>query len=86
MWKVPSGDSKVFLGNGEKAEGAVIFPDGKRVAVGYGDGSLRIFDLKSCEVTHSMTDSATSHSPSPVTALAVRDNLLATGEKHTHTR
>lgn len=79
MWKIPSGDSKVFLGNGEKAEGGVLFPDGKRVAVGYGDGSLRLFDLKTGDVTHSLTDSATSHSPSPVTALAVRDNLLATG-------
>ena len=26
MWKIPSGDSKVYLGNGEKAEGAVIMP------------------------------------------------------------
>lgn len=79
MWKIPSGDSKVYLGNGEKAEGAVIMPDGKRVAVGYGDGSIKVFDLKSGDVVHSLTDASTSHSPSAVTALAAKDNLLATG-------
>jgi len=79
MWKIPSGDSKIYTGSGEKAEGAVVMPDGKRVAVGYGDGSVRIFDLKSGDVAHALTDATTSHSPSPVTAMTARDNLLATG-------
>ena len=62
-------------------QGAVVMPDGKRAAVGYGDGSVRIFDLKTGDVAHSLTDSATSHSPSPVTAMTAKDNLLATGKQ-----
>lgn len=77
MWKIPSGDSKVYMGVGEKAEGAKILPDGKRVAVGYGDGSMRVFDLKTGDVTHNLTDGSASHSPTPVTALDARaDNVL----------
>jgi len=81
MWKIPSGDSKIYLGNGEKAEGAKIMPDGKRVVVGYGDGSMRVFDLKTGDVLHNLTDGSTSHSPSPVTALDARsdNNLIASG-------
>ena len=58
---------------------AIDFADGKRVAVGYGDGSIKVFDLKSGDVVHSLTDASTSHSPSAVTALAAKDNLLASG-------
>ena len=29
MWKIPSGDSKVFQGQGENNECATILPDGK---------------------------------------------------------
>lgn len=29
MWKVPSGDCKVFGGSGEKSECGVILPDGQ---------------------------------------------------------
>ena len=81
MWKIPSGDSKVYLGNGEKAEGAKLMPDGKRVIVGYGDGSMRLFDLKSGDVLHNLTDGTTSHSPAAVTALDTRsdNNLIASG-------
>ena len=55
MWKIPSGQSKIYQGHGEKVELAKILPDGKRVVVGYADGSLRIFDLKAEEVLHNIT-------------------------------
>ena len=43
MWKVPSGDSKVYMGSGEKVEAAILMPDGKRIAVAYGDGNIKMF-------------------------------------------
>lgn len=46
MWKVPDGDCKVLQGYGHRAEAGVILPDGKRLAVGYEDGTIRVFDLK----------------------------------------
>ncbi|KAK2584265.1 hypothetical protein KPH14_006672 [Odynerus spinipes] len=46
MWKVPEGDCKVLQGYGHRAEAGVILPDGKRLAVGYEDGTIRVFDLK----------------------------------------
>ncbi|KAL2715846.1 angio-associated migratory cell protein [Vespula squamosa] len=46
MWKVPDGDCKVLQGYGYRAEAGVILPDGKRLTVGYEDGTIRVFDLK----------------------------------------
>lgn len=46
MWKIPSGDCKVFGGGGEKSDCGVFLPDGKRACVGYSDGSLKLLDLK----------------------------------------
>jgi WD40 repeat protein len=69
MWKMPNGESKVFGGHGEKAEVARILPDGRRAVVGYGDGAIKVFDLKSGEVVHSV---AKAHNAA-VSALAVRN-------------
>ncbi|TRY61942.1 hypothetical protein TCAL_03720 [Tigriopus californicus] len=79
MWKIPSGESKIYSGHGERAESAKILPDGKRAIVGYGDGSMRLFDLKSGDVVHNLSGNA-GHSAS-VTSIAVRsdNNLIGTG-------
>eukprot|EP00095_Tigriopus_kingsejongensis_P003273 maker-scaffold675_size187964-snap-gene-0.28 protein:Tk03273 transcript:maker-scaffold675_size187964-snap-gene-0.28-mRNA-1 annotation:"hypothetical protein DAPPUDRAFT_187565" len=79
MWKIPSGESKLFAGHGEKAETAKVLHDGKRAIVGYSDGSLRLFDLKSGEVLHNLSGN-TGHVAS-VTSIAVRDdnNLIGSG-------
>lgn len=55
MWKIPSGDSKIFQGQGEKTECATILPDGKRAMCGYSDGSLRLFDLKTGSALHTIS-------------------------------
>lgn len=55
MWKIPNGQSKIFQGNGEKVEQAVILPDGKKAAVAYTDATLKIFDLKTEQVLHNLT-------------------------------
>lgn len=55
MWMIPSGVSKIFPGHGEKAETARILPDGKRTIVAYGDGTLRLFDLKSGDLVHNFS-------------------------------
>merc|ERR1712223_2206816 len=91
MWKIPSGDSKIYMGNGEKVETALILPDGKRIAVAYGDGSIKLFDLKTGEVlnnfahydkSNSSHDSETSIGM-PIASLNVRSDgggqILASG-------
>jgi len=55
MWKIPSGDSKLFQGQGEKTECGAILADGKRAVCGYSDGSIRVFDLKSGSAQHTMS-------------------------------
>ncbi|XP_034176087.1 angio-associated migratory cell protein [Osmia lignaria lignaria] len=55
MWKIPDGDCKVFQGFGCRAETGAIFPDGKRVAVGYEDGVIGVIDLKSGSVLSSIS-------------------------------
>ena len=68
-------------GHGESAECADLLPDGRRAAVGYGDGSLRIFDLRTGDVERSVSDAAATHT-GPVACLAARSEggaILATG-------
>ncbi|XP_076168749.1 angio-associated migratory cell protein [Ptiloglossa arizonensis] len=50
MWKIPDENYKVFPGYGHRTETGAIFPDGKRIAVGYEDGTIRIIDLKTKSV------------------------------------
>lgn len=74
MWKIPSGQSKIFQGHGEKIETAKILPDGRRVVVGYSDGIIRVFDLKTEEVTHNVS---VFESKSSIVAIDTRsDNTL----------
>lgn len=47
VWRIPSGDCKVLAGNGQQSECAALTADGKRLIVGYGDGGIRLWDIKS---------------------------------------
>lgn len=79
MWKIPTGDSKIFTAHGEKVECAKILPDGKRATVCYGDGTMRLFDLKTGEVLHNFTGNSAHEGA--ITSVSVRHDsvVLATG-------
>lgn len=47
VWRIPSGDCKVLQGQGHKCETANLTADGKKLAAGYGDGTFKLWDLKS---------------------------------------
>merc|ERR1719511_25195 len=90
MWKIPSGDSKIYMGNGEKVETAIILPDGKRISVAYADGSIKLFDLKTGEVLNNFVHYDKSNNcdendtlGTPITSLDVRSDgggqILASG-------
>jgi len=81
MWKIPSGESKIYAGHGERAECADLLPDGRRAVVGYADGSLRIFDLKTGDVERSVSDASSAHADA-VSCISARSDggaILATG-------
>ncbi|XP_023804989.1 angio-associated migratory cell protein [Oryzias latipes] len=52
MWKVPAGDCKTFQSPACQATCGRILPDGKRAAVGYEDGTVRVWDLKHGNAIH----------------------------------
>ncbi|XP_076671458.1 angio-associated migratory cell protein [Andrena cerasifolii] len=75
MWKIPDGDCKVFQGYGCRAETGAIFSDGKRIVVGYGNGMIKIIDLKTGSVLSSVS-SAPGHSSTITTLDCHSDNNL----------
>lgn len=45
-WRLPSGECKVFAGEGKKCEVGVITEDGKKLIAGYSDGVVKYWDFK----------------------------------------
>ncbi|CAG4944340.1 unnamed protein product [Colias eurytheme] len=76
VFKIPSGDTKVLQGHNIRTECGKIYPDGVRLAAGYEDGVVKIWDLKTNAVLHQLP--AGMHE-SRVTALDLHpeNNLLA---------
>lgn len=71
VWRIPSGDCKVLQGNGSKAEIGQLTADGKNLVVGYSDGCVKLWDIKSSTVVQNFEpDSALGHSGS-ITSIAV---------------
>uniref|UniRef100_A0A8C5EIR5 Angio-associated migratory cell protein n=1 Tax=Gouania willdenowi TaxID=441366 RepID=A0A8C5EIR5_GOUWI len=52
MWKIPAGDCKTFQSAACQSTSGKILPDGKRAAVGYEDGTMRVWDLKQGNAVH----------------------------------
>lgn len=46
VWRIPSGDCKILPGNGNRCETAELANDGKKLFVGYGDGCVKLWDIK----------------------------------------
>lgn len=71
IWRIPSGDCKVLQGNGSKSETGQLTADGKSLIVGYSDGCVKLWDIKSSTVVYNFEEnSALGHSGS-ITSIAV---------------
>ncbi|KAJ8867772.1 hypothetical protein PR048_031575 [Dryococelus australis] len=55
MWKVPSGECKVHASHGVETNCGTFMPDGRRAAIGYDNGIIRILDLKTMAVLHEVS-------------------------------
>lgn len=79
MWKIPSGDCKTFQGHGSSAGSGCLMPDGKRVCVGYEDGSVKVWDMKTATCLQNL-NGKDIHSSSVVCIDCHPDNnLILTG-------
>lgn len=67
MWKIPTGECKIFQSFGQRSENAALASDGKKLVAGYGDGTIRIWDLKEGTV-HATIPTFMGHNES-ITAL-----------------
>lgn len=50
IWRIPSGDCKVFRGNGLRSEDVALTMDGKRLIAGYNDGTVKLWDIRTSTV------------------------------------
>lgn len=75
VWLIPSGDCKVLQGNGHKSETAQLTPDGKSLVVGYADGSVKWWDIKSSSVVQSYEpDTPLGHTEAITCIITLPDN------------
>lgn len=75
VWRMPSGDCKVLQGNGHKAEIGTITANGKGLIVGYADGTVKLWDIKTSTVLQDIpADSALGHTSSITCIAADPDN------------
>ncbi|XP_055529219.1 angio-associated migratory cell protein [Wyeomyia smithii] len=83
VWRIPSGDCKVMQGFGEKCDVAKLTHDGKNLAVGYGNGAFKIWDIKSNSATLDIAPNRTNGHITNITCMAIdRDNqLFVTGSE-----
>ncbi|XP_052889127.1 angio-associated migratory cell protein [Anopheles moucheti] len=79
VWRIPSGDCKVLPGQDHKTEAAELTHDGKKLAVGYGNGHFKLWDLKSG--TPVMEVDATVGHKTNITTLSIdqENQLFVTG-------
>lgn len=83
VWRIPSGDCKVLQGNGNKSENGVVTADGKRLVVGYADGTVKLWDIKTSTVVQDIVAGATlAHTEAITSSAADPDNgIFLTGSE-----
>ncbi|KAG9277893.1 angio-associated migratory cell protein [Astyanax mexicanus] len=79
MWKMPSGECKTFPGPNCQATSGKILPDGKRMMVGYEDGTLRLWDLKLGQIIHLIKGHDGHQGPLTSLECSKDGNLVLTG-------
>lgn len=57
IWRIPSGECKILPGQGEKCDSGELTCDGKKLLAGYGNGVLRLWDIKTATVVNEVTSS-----------------------------
>lgn len=70
VWRIPSGDCKVLQGNGEKSEIGELTADGKKLIVGYGDGAIKVWDIKTSTSVQTIEAYSTLGHTAAVTSIA----------------
>ncbi|GFG40869.1 hypothetical protein Cfor_08899 [Coptotermes formosanus] len=84
MWRIPGGDCKLLPGGGVKTDCGLILPDGKRAAVGYEDGTVKVFDMKACTVLHHVPQGQANAGTVTDMDCHPDNNLLITGSVDGH--
>lgn len=75
VWRIPSGDCKVMQGQGHKAECGQLTKDGKRLVVGYTDGTVKLWDIRTSTVELEVAPgSAYSHAEPVISVCTDCDN------------
>ncbi|XP_028393460.1 angio-associated migratory cell protein-like isoform X2 [Dendronephthya gigantea] len=81
MWKIPDGACKTYQSHGPKTTCSRLLKDGKRICVGYGDGTLKLWDLKGGTHEFHVTG-AYAHDHSVTSVDVNEDNtILASGSE-----
>lgn len=70
VWRIPSGDCKVLQGNGSKAEIGQLTADGKSLIVGYSDGCVKLWDIKSSTVVQNYEENTPLGHSGSITSIA----------------
>ena len=81
MWKIPSGDCKMFQGPNVRNTCCALLEDGRRVACGYEDGTVKVWNLK--EGTPLVSVAPPLGHTASVTSLAINSDsaLLLSGSE-----
>jgi WD40 repeat protein len=84
MWRVPGGDCKTFQAQSSRNICSSFLPDGKHIACGYEDGGVRVWNLRECVTTSSMSPAHEG----PVNCLAANSDgsLVMTGSEDSTAR
>nr|XP_056717595.1 angio-associated migratory cell protein [Euleptes europaea] len=86
MWKIPGGECKTFQGPNCPATCGHVLPDGKRVVIGYEDGTVRFWDLKQGSSLHVLKGPDGHQGPLTCVASNKDGSLVLTGSVDCHAK